>query len=209
MAMNLDQSADKITPSSGTLNIAGAILPTTALAVTNGGTGVITSTGSGNTVLSNSPTLVTPTLGAALATSIKFGSGTVLSYYEEGTFTPSFTGSGGNPTVTYSTQSGKYFRIGNQVTVFIGLVTSAASGGSGNLGISGLPYAVGGAPNNLTSISFAYNFAVGYPQACAVSGSTVVLYSAANANNNTQCLTTTLTVSGAGYLYAGATYTII
>ena len=40
MSMNLDQSADKITPSSGTLNIAGAILPTTALAVGSGGTGL-------------------------------------------------------------------------------------------------------------------------------------------------------------------------
>ena len=43
--MNLDQSADTITPSSGTLNIAGAILPTTALAVGGGGTCVATLSG--------------------------------------------------------------------------------------------------------------------------------------------------------------------
>jgi hypothetical protein len=36
---------------------------TGTLAVSNGGTGVTTSTGSGNTVLSTSPTLVTPLLG--------------------------------------------------------------------------------------------------------------------------------------------------
>lgn len=36
---------------------------TGVLAVANGGTGVTTSTGTGNTVLSNSPTLVTPALG--------------------------------------------------------------------------------------------------------------------------------------------------
>jgi hypothetical protein len=36
---------------------------TTALSVTQGGTGVTTSTGSGSVVLSNSPTLVTPALG--------------------------------------------------------------------------------------------------------------------------------------------------
>lgn len=39
----------------------------TALAVTSGGTGVTTSTGSGNTVLSTSPTLVTPALGTPSA----------------------------------------------------------------------------------------------------------------------------------------------
>jgi hypothetical protein len=62
------------TPSSG--NLANCTFPTlnqnttgtaaglsATLAVTSGGTGVTTSTGSGNNVLSNSPTLVTPVLG--------------------------------------------------------------------------------------------------------------------------------------------------
>jgi hypothetical protein len=43
---------------------------TGTLSVARGGTGVTTSTGTGNTVLSTSPTLVTPVLGAATATSI-------------------------------------------------------------------------------------------------------------------------------------------
>lgn len=43
---------------------------TGTLSVARGGTGVTTSTGSGNVVLSNSPTLVTPVLGAATATTI-------------------------------------------------------------------------------------------------------------------------------------------
>lgn len=45
-----------VTNGSGTLSLA-------TLAVTGGGTGVTTSTGSGNVVLSTSPTLVTPLLG--------------------------------------------------------------------------------------------------------------------------------------------------
>jgi len=49
---------------------------TNTLPVANGGTGVTSSTGSGSNVLSNSPTLVTPTLGAATATSIAFSDGT-------------------------------------------------------------------------------------------------------------------------------------
>ena len=44
-------------------------LTTGTLPVTSGGTGVTTSTGTGSVVLSNSPTLVTPTLGNATATS--------------------------------------------------------------------------------------------------------------------------------------------
>jgi len=43
---------------------------TGVLPVANGGTGVTTSTGTGSTVLSTSPTLVTPILGVASATSV-------------------------------------------------------------------------------------------------------------------------------------------
>lgn len=49
-----------LTPSTATT---GAVTVAGTLAVANGGTGVTTSTGSGSTVLSTSPTLVTPVLG--------------------------------------------------------------------------------------------------------------------------------------------------
>ena len=49
-----------LTPSTAT---SGAVTVAGTLAVANGGTGVTTSTGSGNNVLSTSPTLVTPILG--------------------------------------------------------------------------------------------------------------------------------------------------
>ena len=49
-----------LTPSTAT---SGAVTLAGTLAVANGGTGVTTSTGSGNNVLSTSPTLVTPILG--------------------------------------------------------------------------------------------------------------------------------------------------
>ena len=53
---------------------------TGTLPVANGGTGVTTSTGTTNVVLSNSPTLVTPALGAATATSL-VSSGTAASSF--------------------------------------------------------------------------------------------------------------------------------
>ena len=66
----LSVSGSPIT-TSGTLAVT---LSGTALPVVNGGTGVTTSTGSGNTVLSISPTLVTPILGSASATALTFTS---------------------------------------------------------------------------------------------------------------------------------------
>ena len=66
----LSVSGSPIT-TSGTLAIS---LSGTALPVVNGGTGVTTSTGSGNTVLSTSPTLVAPILGSASATALTFSS---------------------------------------------------------------------------------------------------------------------------------------
>lgn len=73
---------------SGTLTLGGT------LAVANGGTGVTTSTGSGSVVLSTSPTLTTPVLGAASATSVTNGLGTVSA--------PSFTFTGDTNTGIYS-----------------------------------------------------------------------------------------------------------
>ena len=70
---------------------------TAVLGVANGGTGVTTSTGTGSVVLSNSPTLVTPTLGAASATSIANGLGAVG--------TPSYTFTGDLNTGMWSPSS--------------------------------------------------------------------------------------------------------
>jgi len=101
-----------------------------------------TGTTSTNLVFSTSPTLVTPTLGAALATSIKFGSGSVLSSYEEGTWTPTLIGTTTNPTVTYGLQRGVYTKVGRIVTVSVYLTWSAFSGGSGNVAFGNLPFTI-------------------------------------------------------------------
>lgn len=123
---------------------------TGVLPVANGGTGTTTSTGTVNVVLSTSPTLITPTLGAASATSINFG-GSTLSHYDEGTFTVSSASTAGTATTSGGsglTTSGLYYRrIGN--IVFGSIVSVSYSSplnitGTGTMvfsltGLSGLP----------------------------------------------------------------------
>lgn len=64
---------------------------TGTLPVANGGTGVTTSTGTGSTVLNTSPTLVSPTLGAAQATSLGIAGG-ALSIHGVGSASVATTG---------------------------------------------------------------------------------------------------------------------
>ena len=69
-----------------------------------------------------------------------------LEDYEEGTFTPTYTGSTSNPSgVTYDPtvgNEGVYVKVGKSVFIQINIRTDAISNvGSGNLKISGLPFA--------------------------------------------------------------------
>ena len=64
-----------------------------------------------------------------------------LDDYEEGTWSPVFAGTGSNPTVTYTQQTGTYTKIGNTVRFSLSLQWSAFSGGSGALVVS-LPFAI-------------------------------------------------------------------
>jgi len=67
----------------------------------------------------------------------------LLDDYEEGTWTPFFGGTSGDPSASYSNQNGKYTKIGNMVyTNFIIIASGTPSGGGGSLLIAGLPYAI-------------------------------------------------------------------
>lgn len=81
-----------------------------------------------------------------------FGNGSTA-FYEEDSFTPTVTGAGTPPTVSYSTQVGRFVRIGRLVTVECRLAFSSISGGSGGVRIGGLPYPCAAAAANLGSLA--------------------------------------------------------
>jgi len=99
----------------------------------------VTNTGTGNNVLATSPTLTTPTLGVASATSINFG-GTALANYVQGTWTPADNSGAG---LSFTGVSGSYTRIGNVVIASCNFNYPSTASGA-NASISGLPLSGGG-----------------------------------------------------------------
>lgn len=130
---------------------------TGTLPVANGGTGVTTSTGTGNTVLSASPTLsgdvslstgnlVIGTAGKGIDFTVtSSGSGTMtselLADYEEGTFTATMDPlTSGSITLDATRRVGGYTKVGRQVTLTGFFIVDSVSLPVGRLRISGLPF---------------------------------------------------------------------
>jgi hypothetical protein len=116
------------TPTSGTLTSCTGLPLTTGvtgtLPVGNGGTGVTTSTGSGNNVLSTSPTLVTPVLGTP-------SSGNLSSCTVDGTNSVGYKNipqTGSDKTTAYTLVTGdvgKYVGVGTSGSIVVPTSTFA------------------------------------------------------------------------------------
>ena len=88
--------------------------------------------------------------------------GEFLDDYEEGSFTPTFGGSGGNQTVSYAFQFGTYVKVGKLVFVNISVgATGTPSGGSGDLIINGLPFTTKSGVQQAGSMAFANSISFG------------------------------------------------
>jgi hypothetical protein len=133
-----------------------------------------------------------------------------LDDYEEGSWTPIYTGGGVTP--TYSEQTGRYIKIGQMVYISLRLVITASSGGSGALRVGGLPFTTNGSGSNPGFI--ALNFSYGWNSSEAIlgfipsSGSTALdaytQYAAYNAN--TQTTVAAINAGGTIYIIAGGCY---
>jgi hypothetical protein len=144
---------------------------TGVLPVVNGGTGVTTSTGTGNTVLSATPTLsgdvnlstgnlVIGTAGKGIDFSVtSSGSGTMtselLADYEEGTFLPTIIGLTTAGVGTYNQQTGAYTKVGRAVHFKLHIDLTAHTG-TGNMEISGLPFTSASGTSTQNGIAIGY-----------------------------------------------------
>ncbi len=161
---NASYTANSLLYASATTTINGVTPVNSAMLVSSAG-GVpswVASTGSGAPVRATTPTLVTPVLGVATATSINFGISALANYDEGGSFTPTFTfATPGNLSVVYTTQTGYYTRIGNCIFFRLALVcTPTFTTASGDVRIGGLPFTVsstatsmGGVAQNLSTVT--------------------------------------------------------
>lgn len=131
---------------------------------------------------------------------------TLLDDYEEGTWTPIF--SGGFTSPTYASQIGTYTKIGNTVTVHWFISGGDATTGA-HIRISGLPYVAFGTLEAAAAISFITNFDVAFTESVTgqigPGGDIIYLYKESS-GGFTQNLTSTDTNGSCG-IFGSATYT--
>lgn len=116
---------------------------TQVLATKSGGVSV---TGDIDATTGTIPTITTNKL-AFPATQVPSADPNTLDDYEEGTFTPTVAGTTAAGAGTYTTQVGRYTKIGRVVQFSIYLDWSAHTG-TGNLRVSGLPFTAAAVTNN-------------------------------------------------------------
>lgn len=151
-------SLNNVTTKTSLVSNLGSLTLNTPLTVPNGGSGLATLTANSIQVGNGTGTVTQLAVGATgtvltgvtasnpafsatpSVTSITLSSGTALSAYVEGTFTPTMVGAVAGIT-TYSNQLGFYTRIGNVVNVNAYIQGSAATG-TGNITYGALPFTV-------------------------------------------------------------------
>lgn len=175
-----------------------------------------TPTFSGDATLSTG-NLVIGTSGKGIDFSATAGTGTseLFSDYEEGTWTPAYTGSTTDPTVTYTNRTGRYTKIGRIVNVCGFIQATPTVAGVGVLQISGLPYTSANVTECVGSVGYCSQFtATGSPVSIVVGQNATVmnLYKTASADARSGTYTNVSAATdlnlGGGYFYFSATYMV-
>jgi hypothetical protein len=139
------------------------------------------------------------------ATQVPSADPNALDDYEEGTWTPAISFGGGTTGITYTTQSGRYTKIGRQVFAQAHTTFSSKGSSTGGAVLSGLPFNVGGITAPM-SVGF-YNAMASITGAIhgTASGTQVSIYHSA-ATASTQLTDTNFTNTSS--LVFGVFYTV-
>jgi hypothetical protein len=129
--------------------------------------------GVGTVILKGGSTSATGVGIAFPATQSQSNDVNTLDDYEEGTWTPTL--SGAFSSLTYSSQQGRYIKIGSFVYATFFVQINAVSGGSGNMSLGGAPFAsASSGPNPGGYVSLVNGWTTNNPSTfdCGGSGST-------------------------------------
>jgi hypothetical protein len=153
--------------------------------------------------LSTGSLIVASGQGVDFSATAGTGTSELLNDYEEGTWTPAYTADGGNPTVTYTTQSGTYTKVGRVVTITCTLLINTVSGGSGVLRVANLPF-TSGATCGLSN-AFVFNFINNPQQYNVTTGlSSITLYQSTFTNTGS----TAADLQPSAFLYISGSYIV-
>ena len=175
----------------------------------------------GRAISATQVTLTTGNLIVANGQGVDFsatpGTGTseLLADYEEGTWTPAYIGTTTNPTVSYTSQLGRYTKVGRIVNVSGFIQATPSVAGVGSLQISGLPFTSANVMEYAGSVGYCSQFTVTGAPISIVAGqnATVMnLYKTASADARSGTYlsvdaATDISLSG-GYFYFSATYIV-
>ena len=139
------------------------------------------------------------------ATQVASSDANTLDDYEEGTWTPAFTGAGGNPTYTLGNTAARYIKIGRLIFFNLSIQFSGKSGGSGTLGIT-LPFPVSSVTNmwcGSTSVGYCDGLAFPVSGTYTDPGQSSMFF---RRSDLTATLLTTANLSAAGHIMMGGCY---
>ena len=177
---------------------------TTALKVnTNEGVQILNCLGVGNATPSTSGAGITFPATQSASTDAN-----TLDDYEEGTWTGELRGSSARATTPVTT-TGYYTKIGRQVTLTICFFAVDTTGASGDMQITGVPFASGGTVNVMRFSGSVQSYGLAIPAAynCADfngGGSTTILFQSFTNNGNWQ--NAQITAGASKFLITTITY---
>ena len=132
------------------------------------------------------------------------GSANALGDYEEGTWTPTMTGSTTNPSSAV-TGAGTYVKVGKLVHIYLQFYNVNTTGASGIVTITGQPFAADPTNHIITMMAFDFDFFGKTSLVGEVNSSTIV---GMVSGDDTAWANLRFGAGSARYLFAAGTYTV-